>query len=109
MAYSENRGFVLPTEEMENPRNAMQYAHGGGVGYVFSKPERTRPTRVVLSSGDLGENWAIGTVHLLQHDQTSARLGRYTVVGIVYFDNDGEVAAWEGDVPDRKLASAVFK
>jgi hypothetical protein len=81
---------------------------GGSVAYIMSKPERTRPTRVLISSGVLS-GVAIGHMAAVRHDQTGALLGRYTVVGVVEYDALGEVARVEGDVPDRKMAAAVFK
>jgi hypothetical protein len=75
------------------------------VAYVMRKPERTRPTRVLTSFGDLGEDWAIGTTHVLYHDQTNAGLGTYTVVGIADFSTGRKT----GEVPDRQLSHAVFK
>lgn len=86
------------------PKSA-EYFDEGQVAYIMSKPERTRPTRVLTSFGDLGPAWAIGTTHTLRHDQTWAKLGTYTVVGIATFRSGSKV----GEVPNRALSHAVFK
>jgi hypothetical protein len=101
-------GYILPLDAFQNP-DAPEYAGDGSVGYVFKKEQRGRPTRLVLSSGEMGSAWDIGTVHRLEHDQTQATLGTYTVVGIIHYDEDGLAMYDEGEVPDRKIATAVFK
>jgi hypothetical protein len=101
-----NIGFILPCGQ-NNPSESSLYAHP--VAYVFHKDGRTRPTRAVQSGGDLGPNWAIGSRHRLVHDHTGESLGWYRVVGIAHYDKEGECMYTESEVPDRKMATAVFK
>jgi hypothetical protein len=108
--------YILPFErgDMFNPMDPTTSPFGQDwlafdAAYIMSKPERTRPTRVFVSSGLLSESWNIGNTWECRHDQTGTKLGDYTVVGIVFYDADGNVARTVGNVPDRKLAPAVFK
>ena len=98
---------ILPCESMANPwdTTTIEYFDAQQVGYILQKPERTRPTRIVMSAGDLGPGFALDTWHDFYHDQTGAQLGRYQVVGIARYD----IGQMVGDVPDRALAYAVFK
>lgn len=81
----------------------------GGSFVVLSKPDRTRPTRIVFSSGPPSDDWKIGATWDCRHDQTGARLGTYTVVGVVLYDDQGRVARVAGEVPNRRIMTAVFK
>ena len=106
--------YVAPLDQRFNPHDPATVEFGQdwlseSVVYVMSKPERTRPTRVLISSGDLGEAWDLGNKHFVRHDQGQNLLGRYSVVGIAHYDDAGNLAYTEGEVPDRKIAAAVFK
>lgn len=84
----------------------------GETGYVFYKEGRTRPTRIVMSAGDLGDAWELGTMHDLFEDQEGKHLGYYEVCAIVRYDEAGLVESCEpceAYVPNRKLALGVFK
>jgi len=99
-------GYILPCAQ-NNPTVESLYGHE--VAYVFWKNGRSRPTRVVQSGGDMGDAWDIDTQHQLFHDQDGTNLGVYKVVGIAYYDEDGQFQYGVGDVLDRKMATAVFK
>jgi hypothetical protein len=112
--------YILPLGrdyEGINPFDPSTFPFGGaewaanGVAYLLKKDERTRPTRLVFSGGGMvdTDRWGIGAQWDCRHDQTGARLGNYTVVGIVIYDGEGNVARYEGDVPDRRIKGAVFK
>lgn len=75
------------------------------VAYVLRKTseERTRPTRVLTSHGGLG--WKLGDEMRLVHDQTTAYLGGYAVVGVSRADNGHALGA----VPDRLIKHGVIK
>ena len=63
-----------------------------------------------MSGGGGGnDDWDIGNTWTCRHDQTGAKLGDYTVVGVVLYDGEGNVARVIGEVPSAKLAGAVFK
>jgi hypothetical protein len=98
---------ILPCETQANPwdTTTIEYFSPEQVGYILQKPERTRPTRIVMSSGDLGNEFALDSWHVFRHDQTGALLGRYQVVGIARYD----IGQMVGDVPNRMLAYSVFK
>lgn len=100
--------IVLPTGEKGRIAE-LPYADAGDWAYIMSKPERTRPTRAFLSCGDMGDAWNIGNTHTARHDQTGARLGDYTVVGIVIYGRDGQVLRTVGEVPTTMIAVSVFK
>jgi len=99
--------YILPTGEKMNPSNPVDatYYDEGQVAYIMQKEDATKPTRVFTSFGELGGKWAIGEVIECRHDQDNSLLGIMTVVGTVVYKT-GEK---EGNVPDRKLAHAVFK
>lgn len=80
----------------------------GMTSLICKKDERTRPTRIVFTSGLEGDRY-LGNSFDARHDQTGARLGYYTVVGFVEYDSEGEVLREAGDVPDMKLAQSTFK
>lgn len=99
---------ILPTDTKVNParpETADEPDYVGEVLYILSKPERTRPTRVVSSAGLVGDRFAIGKTNTYRHDQTWAKLGDYTTVGIV----NTVTGKSEGEVPNRVLALSVFK
>lgn len=98
---------ILPTGTTINPHapESNEYHDRRDVDYILQKDDRTRPTRVASSAGDLGPAFAIGTQHRFYHDQTMAGLGYYTIVGIV----DYSAGSMRGEVPNRKLSYSVFK
>lgn len=101
---------VLPTGGTLNARDPNPEKHAyydpTQAVYVMYKlsERRTRPTRNVTSYGAVPD-WKIGLVVHLQHDQTSAYLGEYMIVGVKDFGS-GEEA---GDVPDLSIKHAVLK
>ncbi len=106
MAY--NGIAVLPTGESLNPHRPTTSAAPwyGQTVYVMWKTSdaRTRPTRVLSSSGPL-PGWKLNAVFDLYHDQTGAQMGTYKVVGVKDFKS-GEHA---GDIPNIAIKHAVFK
>ncbi len=104
MAY--NGTAVLPTGDSLNVWRPGLSPWATGVVYVMWKTSdaRTRPTRVITSSGALS-GWKINEEFELYHDQTGAQMGRYKVVGVKDFST-GEFA---GQIPDLAIKHAVFK
>lgn len=97
---------LLPTGERLNPRapSDATYYEEGQTAYVVQRLG-TSAFVVLTSFGDLGPEWAIGTLHDIRHDQTLRLLGTYKVCGVVNFkDRSGE-----GNVPGRSLPHWVFK
>jgi hypothetical protein len=71
---------------------------------------RTHPSRIVHGSGSLpGDRWRIGNTWTFRRDQTGAKLGVYKVVGIVIYDEHGDVLRAAGKADNRKLSLATFK
>ena len=99
--------YILPTGEKMNPCSpeTATYFDEGQVAFIMQKEGSNKPTRVFTSFGGLGGEWEIGTVHKCKHDQTGGTMGIFTVVGTAVYKT-GEK---QGNVPDRKLAHAVFK
>jgi len=71
--------------------------------------DRTRPTRIIHTSGVAGGKDRIGNVWEYRHDQTGARLGEYEIVGVVVYGSDGSVALVAGDVPATKMSLSTYK
>ena len=71
--------------------------------------ERSFPTRLVWTSGGPSKSDRIGNAFLARHDQTGAKLGVYEIVGLVMYDQKGDVLRVEGDVPDRKYSQSTYK
>ncbi len=99
---------VLPTGSSMNPRNpySSPFFDSRLVVYVMWKTSdaRTRPTRVLTSSGPL-PGWKLNAEFDLYHDQTGAQMGRYKVVGVKHFGSLEQA----GDIPDIAIKHAVFK
>ena len=104
------RVSVLPTGRSLNARHPDPAKHTyfdpKTVVYVLYKlnERRTRPTRVLTSSGPI-DGWRIGSVLALEHDQTNAYLDDYMIVGV----KDFETGEQTGDVPDLSIKHAVLK
>jgi hypothetical protein len=83
----------------------------GSTAIICKKDERTRPTRLIWSSGyDLrGESDKIGRRFRAKHDQTNASLGTYEIVGLAFFGPDGKLCRTVGDVPSIKFAQSTYK
>lgn len=101
-----------------NPRDVEHAAFGkswlaGMTALICRRRDqgRTRPTRLVFTSGggipSTGDR--IGCNFTAYHDQTGHKLGVYEVVGIVIYDEFGDVARIVGDVPDIKFAQSTYK
>ena len=82
----------------------------GSVAYILFKEGRTRPTRVVVSAGEVRDA-EVGQYVEVRDDQTSRLLGTYGVAGIVHYDDGGNVAFDEGPYGDfnRTLRTASMK
>jgi len=82
---------------------------------ICKKDERTRPTRLIWTSGYAGvadgrvSSDAIGRQFEARHDQTGRKLGTYTIVGLAFFGPDGKLARTVGEVPNVKLAQSTYK
>lgn len=76
---------------------------------IVKKDERTRPTRIIHSSGLPSDNDRIGNRWTYRHDQTNHLLGDYEIVGIVVYGSDGEVALKAGNVPTTKMSLNTYK
>lgn len=102
-------GYVVKADPTINPTKPEEHWCWEPTDYLYvvQKTDASGKVtgRLVLRScGDLGADWAIGTVHDLYNDQTHRCYGTWTVVGTKrsHFAGDGEV-------PNRKLAYYVFK
>ena len=111
MYYGQSRSnpvAALPTSKSMNPRfpTDAEYYASDQIAYVLFKENeaRTKPTRVFTSFGPI-EEWKLGTLIHLEHDQTGAYLGLYKITGIHDFGS-GERA---GDVPNFKIKHCVAK
>lgn len=99
-----------------NPRDVENAAFGknwlaGSTAIICKRldEQRTRPTRLVFTSGSPSEGDKIGSRFMARHDQTNAALGEYEVVGLVMYDQDGNVARIVGDVPNIKFSQSTYK
>lgn len=114
-------GYILPihdkwSSDADKSRVDKNIYLEGSAVYIMKKDERTRPTRaLIFSSGEMGPRWALGTHHSLIHDQLCTHLGHYWVVGIAYYDDQGEMMYMETDdsIEDKHfeflMSAAVFK
>ena len=111
--------YVLPYGRDFAKWNPMEpAAHAFGPNYMRSryalvlkridKPGKALANRIIVGYGTIDDNWKIGNVWNIRHDQTNAFLGQYEVVGEVTYTDDAEVATATG-VTDIKLATATFK
>jgi hypothetical protein len=114
------RGYILPFGQgygKWNPRDVENASFGkswlsGMVAIICFREdqERQHPSRLIFTSDGLpSERDRIGARFTARHDQTGAKLGVYRIVGLVFYDRDGDVLRIEGDVPERKLAQATYK
>lgn len=98
---------LLPTGtrmDMLIPTAATYYSKDQ-VAYIVEDIEDPKKKRV-LTSFSLMEDWRVGSVHDVRHDQKFYRLGTFRVVAIVNFKNGDSM----GPVPyGRKLPHWVFK
>lgn len=127
MFYAENpthdvRGYVLPFGreygkwspwDVDNAPFGKSWL-GGMYGIICLRTDeaRTRPSRLIFSSGsplDRSEFDKIDQRFTARHDQTNAKLGEYTIVGLVIWDADGDVLRVVGDVPDVKYSQNTYK
>jgi len=103
----ERADYVLPTGERMNPRHpeTAVYYDQRQVAYILQRIDvpRTKPSRCLTSFGEL--HWNVGDKISAFHDQTSARLGDYEIVGIATFDGRFMI----GNVPDISLQHSVCK
>lgn len=84
----------------------------GVTGLIVRRTDqnRTRPTRIIYSSGlGVSERNKIGNEFLARHDQTGAKLGVYEIVGLVFYGEGGKVTLTVGDVPDTKMSLNTYK
>ena len=107
---------LLPTGTFMNPSQpeSAEYYDREQVAYIVKQiresdgsllPPGPLKLRVLTSFGLLGEHWARGTTHFIEHDQTQRPLGQFEVIGI----RDYKLGVRTGLVPDRKLPHWVFK
>ena len=108
MAYNRGSSALLPTRSKMNPRHpeTAQFYDQGQVAYVMRHVD-SGALRLFTSFGDLGSAWAMGTVHLVHHDQTLRSAGWFEVVGKRDFRTGEDDVV--GEVPDKALAHWVFK
>jgi hypothetical protein len=106
MAYNPHSAALLPTSTKMNPVCPIDapYYDRGQFAYVM-KHLASGALRLFTSFGDLGSDWAIGTVHEVHHDQTLRSAGEFQVIGKTDFGSHTAT----GQVPDKKLAHWVFK
>jgi len=105
-----NYGKCNPLKPDTFPFGGSDWLKGDSV-FVLERLDKSRngPSRIVIGSGYGYASWRIGNEWTCRHDQTGAKLGEYRVVGIVVYDEQGQVARVEGNVPDKALSAAVFK
>jgi hypothetical protein len=75
-------------------------------------PRKSAATRVIVTYGNIPDDWKIGAVWSVRHDQTNAMLGVYEVVGEVEYaedENEEAVVVRAAGVTDMKLPVACFK
>lgn len=78
----------------------------------IDQPRNAAATRVIVTAGIVPDDWKIGNVWRIRHDQTNALLGVYEVVGEVEYaaDEDGTaIVVSASGVTDMKLPVACFK
>jgi hypothetical protein len=109
LPFGRTYGKWAPRRPAEHPFGPSWLAGGSAILVQRLDEPRSYPTRVIHSSGGIGDDWRIGNSWDLYHDQTDAHLGRYQVVGVVQYDERGSVARIEGNVPDRALYMSTFK
>lgn len=114
-------GYILPVNagiysqqwDPWEPDTSTQIGGEEDWVYIFLKNDRSRPTRVVLSYCEMGDDWDVGTVHRLYHAEGDLCLGAYEVVGIIHYVNGELSFAYMSEevekLTHRKIATAVFK
>jgi hypothetical protein len=95
-----NTFHIAPHEQNMNPQDPTTSEYGQGwmansVAYILFKDSRTRPTRVVISFGEVGVS--LLDVVEVRDDQSGRLLGNYRIAGIVHYDSQGFVAYDEGE------------
>lgn len=114
------RPYILPFGREYgkwNPKDVDNAAFGKGwlagmFAMICKRTDqvRTRPSRLIFSSGSFpAESDKIGQEFTARHDQTGAFLGEYQIVGLVMYDQEGNVARVVGDVPDVKYSQNTYK
>ena len=119
--YGDERPYVLPfgkstprwnVDDVENFTFGKDWL-GHAIGIVCQRTDvdRTRPSRLIFTSGSgmPADSDKIGNVFLARHDQTGAKLGVYEIVGLVFWDTDGNPLRKVGNVPDVKYALNTYK
>jgi hypothetical protein len=98
---------VLPTGKFLNPKHpdTAEYYDPGQTAYIMVTDGSRRIPRVVTSFGSPDSNWAIGSRHVLKHDQSGMDMGRFEIVGIAVFKRNTTI----GNVPNRLLRHYVMK
>jgi hypothetical protein len=104
-----------------NPMDPTSHCFGrdymaGMIAVVLKRidqPRKAAATRVIVGAGsEVYNDWKIGNVWRIRHDQTGAALGTYEVVGEVTYarNEDGDAAVRDAiGVTDMKLSVACFK
>jgi hypothetical protein len=116
----DERPYILPFGKdypKWNPRDVENAAFGKGwlahMSVLMCKRTdvlRTKPSRMIFTSGvELPDRDKIGQRFLARHDQTGAKLGEYEIVGILQYNQDGDVWRIVGEVPDEKFSQNTYK
>ena len=116
--YRGTANYVLPFDKADrfNPLDPDSHPFGRvwlvGMHVVMVRKtdaKRPGPSRSIAGWGPPMGGWLIGDVWYVKHDQTDAALGTYEVVGIVTYDDEGNVSEVVGNVPARPTSTATFK
>ena len=117
--YPGNAPYVLPYGRdyaKWNPMEPEAHAFGpqtmaGSSAIILKridKPGKAPASRVIVTYGEIDNEWKIGNVWNIYHNITRKFLGQYEVVGEVTYTEDAQVATAEG-VTDMNLPTATFK
>jgi hypothetical protein len=101
---------LSPWDTHEHPFGKSWLAKETALICLRTDEPRTRPTRIIYTSGiSLNETDKIGNEFIARHDQTNAKLGVYKIVGLVFYDREGDVLRAVGDTPNYKMSLNTYK